>query len=112
MAAAARTTKSATLLSLTVVALLIAAATVSIHRSLHDAQSSVTAEDFADGSELQGEINRLRIRAATEHYPPYLAATLHDLSALLGKTGDQAGARSAIDEAVLIRSGLAPVRWR
>ena len=50
---------------------------------------------------------RRLVHGSPVHYEPGLAASLHDLSLRLSEAGDPAGARAAIEEAIVMRRRLA-----
>src|SRR6266853_5649465 len=50
---------------------------------------------------------RRLVHGSPVHYEPGLAASLHDLSLRLSEAGDVAGARAAIEEAIVMRRRLA-----
>ena len=50
---------------------------------------------------------RRLVHGSPVHYEPGLAASLHDLSLRLSEAGDTAGARAAIEEAIVMRRRLA-----
>ncbi len=110
----AKKERRVTIVFLAAVALIIGAATVSVHSQMGGTYFGPSLANDLPQSELRGEINRLRIRVATVHFPPYLAANLHELSIRLAEAGDNAGALNAIDNAVRIRRQLAqanPARY-
>jgi hypothetical protein len=113
--ASAKNEKRVTNVFLAAVALIIGAASVSIYSQMGGTNLAPTlAKDLTHQSELRSEINRLRIRVATVHFPPYLAANLHELSVRLAEAGDNVGALKAVDNAASIRRHLAqanPARY-
>jgi hypothetical protein len=106
--ATAKNEKRVTIVFLAAVALIIGAASVSVYSQMGGTYFAPTlAKDLPHQSELLSEINRLRIRVATVHFPPYLAANLHELSVRLAEAGDNVGALKAVGNAVSIRRHLA-----
>jgi hypothetical protein len=111
----ARTRNRVSIIVLAAAALIIGTTSVSVVSQMDGTYFAPTfANDLRDQPELRSEINRLRIRVATIHFPPYLAANLHELSVRLAEAGDNDGALRAIRNAVSIRRQLAqanPARY-
>jgi hypothetical protein len=104
--------KRVSIIALAAVALIVGTTSVSVLSGTY--YTPMLAKELPDQAELRGEINRLRIRVATIHFPPYLAANLHELSLRLAEAGDNDGALAAIAQAVSIRRQLAranPARY-
>src|SRR4051812_4787250 len=100
-ASANRNRNPASIILLAAAALIIGTTSVSIYSQMDGTYfMPVLAMDLPDQAELRSEINRLRIRVATIHFPPYLAANLHELSVRLAEAGDNDGALAAIANAV------------
>jgi hypothetical protein len=60
-------------------------------------------EGAVEASRKAVDAYRRLVHGSPVHYEPGLAASLHDLSLRLSKAGDTAGARAAIEEAIVIR---------
>src|SRR5262245_38406231 len=95
------------IIALAAAALIVGTTSVSVLSLGGTYFTPILAKELPDQAELRGEINRLRIRVATIHFPPYLAANLHELSLRLAEAGDNDGALAAIANAVSIRRQLA-----
>jgi hypothetical protein len=73
------------------------------------AQRSAILAQAADGegaveaSRRAVDAYRRLVHGSPVHYEPGLAASLHDLSLRLREAGDSAGARTAIEEAIVMR---------
>ena len=60
-------------------------------------------EGALEASRKAVDAYRRLVHGSPHHYEPALAASLHDLSLRLGEAGDTAGARAAIEEAIVMR---------
>jgi len=60
-------------------------------------------EGAVEASRKAVDAYRRLVHGSPRHYEPGLAASLHDLSLRLSEAGDTAGARAAIEEAIVIR---------
>jgi hypothetical protein len=60
-------------------------------------------EGAVDASRNAVDAYRRLVHGSAVHYEPGLAASLHDLSLRLSAAGDIAGARAAIEEAIVMR---------
>jgi hypothetical protein len=105
--ASANTSKRVSIIALAAVALIVGTTSISVLSQSGTYFTPMLAKELPDQAELRSEINRLRIRVATIHFPPYLAANLHELSLRLAEAGDNDGAMAAIANAVSIRRQLA-----
>jgi len=64
-------------------------------------------EGAVEASRKAVDAYRRLVHGSPVHYEPGLAASLHDLSLRLSEAGDTAGARAAIEEAIVMRHRLA-----
>ncbi len=64
-------------------------------------------EGAVEASRKAVDAYRRLVHGSPVHYEPGLAASLHDLSLRLSEAGDTAGARAAIEEAIVMRRRLA-----
>jgi len=64
-------------------------------------------EGAVEASRKAVDAYRRLVHGSPVHYEPGLAASLHDLSLRLSEAGDVAGARAAIEEAIVMRRRLA-----
>jgi len=71
-------------------------------RSAHLAQAG-DREGAVETSRKAVDAYRRLVHGSPVHYEPALAASLHDLSLRLSEAGDTAGARAAIEEAIVMR---------
>ncbi len=80
------------------------------------ALAQLTHADFLRTGDREGAVEASRravddyrrlVHGSPVHYEPGLAASLHDLSLRLSEAGDTAGARAAIEEAIVMRRRLA-----
>jgi hypothetical protein len=60
-------------------------------------------EGAVEASRKAVDAYRRLVHGSPVHYEPGLAASLHDLSLRLNEAGDTAGARAAIEEAIVMR---------
>src|SRR5215469_11997815 len=60
-------------------------------------------EGAVEASREAVDAYRRLVHGSPVHYEPGLAASLHDLSRRLSEAGDTAGARAAIEEAIVMR---------
>ena len=60
-------------------------------------------EGAVEASRKAVDAYRRLVHGSPVHYEPGLAASLHDLSLRLSEAGDTAGARAAIEEAIVMR---------
>jgi Tetratricopeptide repeat len=60
-------------------------------------------EGAVEASRKAVEAYRRLVHGSPVHYEPGLAASLHDLSLRLSEAGDIAGARAAVEEAIVMR---------
>src|SRR5215475_12096792 len=60
-------------------------------------------EGAVESSRNVVDVYRRLVHGSPLHYEPGLAASLHDLSFRLSQAGDTAGARAAIEEAIVMR---------
>jgi len=60
-------------------------------------------ESAVEASRKAVDAYRRLVHGSPVHYEPGLAASLHDFSFRLSEAGDPAGARAAIEEAIVIR---------
>src|SRR5260370_23211035 len=67
-------------------------------------------EGAVEASRKAVDAYRRLVHGSPVHYEPGLAASLHDLSLRLSEAADTAGARAAIEEAVVMRRRWAGVR--
>jgi hypothetical protein len=98
---------------------IVATADFALAQLTHVGSLPAAAKDFAQRSALLAQagdregamevsrkavdVYRRLVHGSPLHYEPGLAASLHDLSFRLSQAGDTAGARAAIEEAIVMR---------